>query len=116
LTAVAQIKITCEMLRVYLWYRGDVDIFARDMWVRSRAAAARAADPAPDLKREEMPDEAWKEITLLLQSLGMVERGLTSPGFAAEVYDSLAGLAADPAAREEILRIARTRADLVGGW
>lgn len=106
-----QFKITCAMLRIYLWYRGDVDIFARDVWVRSRAAAQRQPDPAPWLKPEDM-HQAWKEISLLLQSLAMVERGLTSAKFAAEVYDSLAKLAADPAAREEILRIARTRADM----
>ena len=109
---MAQIKITCAMLQVYLWYRGDVDIFARDMWVRSRTDVARPADPAPYLEREEMPDEAWGAISLLLQSLGMVERGLTSPAFAVEVYDSLARLAADDSAREEILRIARARTDV----
>ena len=90
------------MLRIYLRYRGDGDIFGRDLFVRGGNVP----------ERDDMPDEAWGEISLLVQSLGMVERGLTSPAFAAEVHDSLAKLAADPAAREEILRIARTRADV----
>lgn len=102
------------MLQVYLWYRGDADTFARDMWVRTEAAAAGRTGPAPELQRDEMPDGAWAAITVLLQSLGMVERGQSSPSFAAETYESLDRLAADPAAREEILRIARSRADMAG--
>jgi len=99
---VEHIKITAAMLRTYLWYRGDVDIYARDTWVRG----------GTPFEGVEVPNEAWKQISLLLQSLGMVERGLASPAFAAEVHDSLERLAADHAAREEILRIARTRADV----
>jgi hypothetical protein len=99
---VEHIKITSAMLRTYLWYRGDDDIYARDTSVRRGAP----------FEGVEVPDEAWKQISLLLQSLGMVERGLASPAFAAEVHDSLERLAADPEAREEILRIARTRADV----
>jgi hypothetical protein len=86
--------ITKEMLRIYQRFRGDVDGFSRG---------------GTRLEKAAMPDDAWGEIGVLLQSLGMVERGLASPVFAAEVDASLSRLAADAGAREEILRMVHDR-------
>jgi hypothetical protein len=84
--------ITKRLLEIYARFGGDVDGFARG---------------GSEAEKAEMPDGAWAQIAVLLQSLGIVERGLAAPSFAADVAASLAELAADPAAREEILRMAR---------
>jgi hypothetical protein len=80
------------MLEIYARFDGDVDGFSRG---------------GSELEKAEMPDPAWGRISSLLQSLGLVDRGLAAPTFAADLDASLADLGVDPAMKQEMLRMLR---------
>jgi hypothetical protein len=80
------------MFEIYARFDGDVDAFDRG---------------GSEAENAEMPEGAWGQISAMLQSLAMVERGVTAPAFTAEVEASLAEHGVDSATRKEMLRIIR---------